>query len=108
MGVLFGGLSALFYGVADFLGGEGAKRAPAAAVVLWAGVFSAPVIAVIAIAYGGTASAGDYLIGASAGAAGAIGLVSLFAGLGKGQAAAVAPASAAFTAVIPVVAAVLL
>lgn len=108
MGVLFGGLSALFYGVADFLGGEGAKRAPAAAVVLWAGVFSAPVIILIALTYGGTASVADYLTGAAAGAAGTVGLVSLFAGLGRGRAAAVAPASAALTAVIPVAAAVVI
>ena len=108
MGVLFGGLSALFYGVADFLGGEGAKRAPAAAVVLWAGVFSAPVIILIALTYGGTASVADYLTGAAAGAAGTVGLVFLFAGLGRGRAAAVAPASAVLTAVIPVAAAVVM
>lgn len=103
MGVLLGGLGALFYGVGDFLGGEGAKRAPAASVVLWAGAMSFPLIAVVAIVVGGEVTAGDLLIGAAAGASGAIGLVMLFAGLGKGHAAAVAPASAAVGAVIPVV-----
>ena len=77
-------------------------------MVLWTGVFSAPVIALVAIAYGGSASVADFLTGAAAGAAGAVGLVTPFAGLGRGQAASVAPASAALTAVIPVAAAVLL
>lgn len=102
MGVLLGALSALLYGVGDFLGGEGAKRAPAASIVLWAGVVSFPLIAALAVFSGGSASGEDLWLGACAGAAGAVGLVMLFAGLGKGQAAAVAPASAAVGAIIPV------
>jgi uncharacterized membrane protein len=105
--VIFGGLTSVFYGVADFLGGEGAKRVPAASVVLWAGVFSFPVILLVALVVGGEASPNDYLIGAAAGTVGAFGLVMLFAGLGKGHAAAVAPVSAALAAVVPVVASVL-
>lgn len=102
MGVLLGGLSSLFYGFGDFLGGEGAKRAPAASIVLWAGLFSFPLIATLAVALEGTATAGDLWLGAAAGASGALGLVTLFTGLGRGNAAAVAPASAAIGAVIPV------
>ena len=102
MGVLLGALSALFYGVGDFLGGEGAKRAPAPSIVLWAGVVSFPLIALVAFVLGGSASSEDLWLGAGAGAVGAVGLVMLFAGLGKGQAAAVAPASAAVGAIIPV------
>jgi drug/metabolite transporter (DMT)-like permease len=105
--VLLGGLSSLLYGVADFLGGEGAKRAPAASVVLWAGVLSFPAILAVAAIVGGKAEPSDYLLGAAAGAAGAVGLVSLFAGLGRGQAAAVAPTAAAVAAILPVVVAVI-
>jgi uncharacterized membrane protein len=105
--VVLGGISSLLYGVADFLGGEGAKRAPAASVVLWAGVLSFPAILTVAAIVGGDASATDYLLGAAAGAAGAVGLVSLFAGLGRGQAAAVAPTAAAVAAILPVVVAVI-
>jgi drug/metabolite transporter (DMT)-like permease len=105
--VLFGGLTSIFYGVADFLGGEGAKRVPAASIVLWAGIFSFPVILIVALVVGGDASLRDYLIGAGAGVVGAFGLVMLFAGLGRGHAAAVAPVSAALAAVVPVVGSVL-
>jgi len=97
VGILLGGLTSLFYGFGDFLGGEGAKRAPAAAIVLWAGVVSFPLVSVIALVNGGSASGADFAI---------LGLVFLFAGLGKGHAAAVAPAAGAIAAILPVVAAV--
>jgi uncharacterized membrane protein len=105
--VVLGGISSLLYGFADFLGGEGAKRAPAAAIVLWAGVLSFPLVLVVALIVGGEADIADYLLGAAAGMAGAVGLVSLFAGLGRGHAAAVAPTAAAVAAVLPVVVAVI-
>lgn len=105
--MILGGISSLLYGVADFLGGEGAKRAPAAAVVFWAGATSFPLILIAALVVGGEAGVADYLIGAVAGAAGGLGLVFLFAGLGRGQAAAVAPVAAALAAIVPVVVAVI-
>jgi drug/metabolite transporter (DMT)-like permease len=104
--VILGGISSLLYGVADFLGGEGAKRAPAAAIVLWAGVISFPIILLVALVVGGAAGRVDLLLGAAAGIAGAMGLVSLFAGLSRGNAAAVAPTAAAVAAVLPVIVAV--
>ena len=108
MGVLLGGLTSLVYGVADFIGGEGARRAPAAAIVLWGGLVSFPLVFVAALAVGGEPTGTDLWVGAGAGALGALGLVSLFAGLGRGRAAAVAPVSAALAAIVPVVAAVLI
>ncbi|HEU4320129.1 MAG TPA: DMT family transporter [Acidimicrobiia bacterium] len=107
MGVLLGGLSSLLYGVGDFLGGEGAKRVSAATVVLWAGLVSFPLILIVALLTGGDAQPSDLWLGAAGGSAGALGLVSLFAGLGRGQAAAVAPAAAAFGGIVPVGVAVL-
>jgi drug/metabolite transporter (DMT)-like permease len=104
--VVFGGISSLLYGAADFLGGEGARRAPAATIVFWAGLISFPIILVVASLAGGEATGGDYLLGALAGASGAIGLVFLFAGLGRGRAASVAPVAAAVAAVLPVAVAV--
>jgi drug/metabolite transporter (DMT)-like permease len=104
--VVFGGISSLLYGAADFLGGEGARRASAATIVFWAGLISFPLIVVVASLAGGEATGVDYLLGALAGASGAIGLVFLFAGLGRGRAASVAPVAAAVAAVVPVVVAV--
>lgn len=106
MGVLLGGLSSVLYGLGDFLGGEGAKRVTAATVVLWAGFVSFPLIVLVALLIGGDAEPADLLLGGAGGTAGAVGLVSLFAGLGRGQAAAVAPAAAAFSGVVPVVVAI--
>lgn len=107
MGVLLGAVTSLLYGVGDFLGGEGAKRVSAATVVLWAGVVSLPLITVAAFVVGGDIEASDIGLGAAAGAAGALGLVTLFAGLGKGQAAAVAPAAAVLSGVFPLLVAVI-
>lgn len=104
--MLFGGLSSLLYGVADYLGGEGARRAPASSVVLWSGLLSFPLILVVAVSVGGDAGWADYSLGLLAGTSGALGLVALFAGLGRGRAAAVAPVAAAMAAVLPVVVAV--
>jgi drug/metabolite transporter (DMT)-like permease len=101
--VLLGGLSSLLYGVADFLGGQAARRVSAASVVVWAGVVSLPVLTVVALVVGGDADPSDFLIGAAAGACGALGLVALFAGLSRGSAAVVAPLSAALSAAFPVV-----
>lgn len=106
MGVFLGAVSSLLYGVGDFLGGEGAKRVSAASVVLWAGVVSLPLITVAALLVGGAAEVSDIWWGAAAGASGALGLVTLFAGLGKGQAAAVAPAAAVLSGVFPLLIAV--
>jgi len=101
--VVFGGISSLFYGVADFLGGEGAKRVSAGSVVLWAGVLSFPLLLVTAVVIGGDAAVSDFVFGLLAGALGGAGLIVLFAGLSRGQAAAVAPVAAAVGAVVPVV-----
>ena len=106
MGVFLGAVSSLLYGVGDFLGGEGAKRVSAATVVLWAGVVSLPLITVAALLVGGAAEVSDIWWGAAAGASGALGLVTLFAGLGRGQAAAVAPAAAVLGGVFPLLIAV--
>lgn len=108
MEVLLGGLSSLLYGVADFLGGEGARKASAATVVVWSGIFSFPVLAVAALIVGGEATASDYWLGLAAGMAGGVGLVLLFTGLALGRAAAVAPLAAAVGAVVPVAVAVII
>ncbi len=107
MEILLGGLSSLLYGVADFLGGEGAKRAPASSIVLWSSVVGFPLIVTTAFVVGGEATIADYALGVAAGGLGAVGLVMLFTGLARGRAAVVAPVAAALSALIPVAAGVL-
>lgn len=106
MEVLLGGITSILYGVADFLGGEAARKINAATVVVWSGVFSFPLLLMVVLFTGGDATGSDYLIGFAAGVSGAIGLVMLFTGLARGRAATVAPISAALGAVVPVVVAV--
>lgn len=108
MGILLGGLASLLFGVGDFLGGEGARRANAASIVLWAGLVSFPAILIAALLTGGEATRGDLALGAAAGTAGAFGLVTLFSGLARGQAAAVAPSAAVLSGIFPVIVAVLM
>ena len=81
MEVILGAITSLLYGVADFLGGEASRKVSAASVVVWSGVLSFPPLVAVALAFGGEATVDDYLIGLAAGAAGATGLVLLFAGL---------------------------
>lgn len=107
MEILLGSITSILYGVADFLGGQGAKRAPASSIVLWSGVVSFPLLAITAFAVGGSSSPADHALGAAAGALGAVGLVMLFTGLSRGRAAVVAPIAAAVSAVVPLVAGVL-
>ncbi len=107
MEVLLGAISSFCYGLADFLGGEAARRVAASSVVFWAGALSFPLISLTAVLIGGEAGASDYLLGVGAGTSGAFGLVFMFAGLSRGDAAAVAPTTAAVAAVVPVVVAVI-
>lgn len=107
MEVLLGGITSILYGIADFLGGEAARKVNAATVVVWTGIISFPLLVVVAVSLGGLSQPSDYLIGAAAGVAGTVGLVTLFAGLSRSRAAAVAPVAAAVGAVVPVVVAVL-
>jgi drug/metabolite transporter (DMT)-like permease len=104
--VLLGGISSILYGFADFLGGQAAKRVTAASVVAWSGVFSFPILLVVAVVLGGDAEFRDYALGLAAGLSGGMGLILLFAGLAAGRAAVVAPVAAAVGAVIPVAVAV--
>lgn len=108
MGVLFGGLTSLLYGVGDYVGGRASRSGPAPGVVLIAGVVALPLIAITALVVGGEATATDWSYGAISGSCGAIGLALLFAGLARGRAASVAPVAAAVGAVVPVVSGVVL
>lgn len=103
MSIIFAALSALTFGVSDFVGGYTAKRVPALAVVVWAHVVGLGALAAAIPFYAGRPSGPIFLWGALAGLSGVVGLIFLFRGLSEGRMAVVAPVSAVVAAVVPVV-----
>jgi uncharacterized membrane protein len=100
---LFLGLTvAITYGSGDFFGGLAMRRAPVGATVLWAQAVGLLALLGVAAAAGGDPSAGDLVIGAVAGLAGAAGLGCLYRGLSIGRSSVVAPLSAVGAAVLQV------
>ena len=97
-------LSALAYGVSDFIGGVVSRRTPAWGVAFVVQGTSALTFLVTApwVAYGSTG--GDLLWGAVAGVGSGVGISFLFRGFAAGRMSVVAPLSAVGAAVLPAVA----
>jgi drug/metabolite transporter (DMT)-like permease len=101
--VLLALASAVVYGMADFCGGLASRRATAFAVVAVsqaAGLFG---LLLVLPWLGGDPTTADLLWGASAGVAGAAGLVLFYRALAGGVMSVVAPVTAVSAAAIPVV-----
>lgn len=102
MGIALGLLAALCYGVSDFAGGLGGRRASAAAVA----ILSQPIALLAAIAAviflgGGSPTAPSLAWGAVGGFGSGVGTISLYRGLTVGRMSVVAPLSAVLAAAIP-------
>lgn len=104
MPVVLSLLSAVSYGVADFLGGTASRRLHALVATLIAMVSGAVVIVVVCLAVGGVLTRGDVAWSAAAGVAGALALATFYSALAKGPMGVVAPLSAVTSAVVPVLA----
>jgi drug/metabolite transporter (DMT)-like permease len=104
MAVLLALCSAATYGVGDFLGGLAAKRAAAAAVLLWSHVVGVVLLLGSVLVVTGEARGGDVALGALGGLAGAAGVGLLYQALAIGPMSAVAPVTALLAAAVPVVA----
>jgi drug/metabolite transporter (DMT)-like permease len=108
-GVLFGVLSALVWGSADFSGGLAARRMPPFQVVVLGSFSGALSMGLLAWLRGeslpGPASIAWAL---AAGVAGALGIAALYRGLASGSASLVAPTAAVVGAALPVLAVALL
>lgn len=102
MTALFALGSALTYGVADFLGGRVASRAPALTVGVATQAFGLLLVLALAPLLGGELTGRALWSGALAGIAGASGLVVYFRALAVGPMGVVAPLAGAVGAVIPV------
>lgn len=96
--------SAAFYGSADFLGGLASRRESPLAVTAVSQAFGALLLFALVAAFpGGGPTAPDLLWGAAGGAAGAIGIVALYAALGTGPMTLVAPVTASLAASLPAI-----
>jgi drug/metabolite transporter (DMT)-like permease len=102
MAVLLALCSAATYGVGDFFGGLAAKRAPAAAVLLWSHLVGVALMLGATLVVSGELTARDFAIGAIGGVAGAAGVGMLYQALSIGPMSAVAPVTALLAAAVPV------
>jgi drug/metabolite transporter (DMT)-like permease len=104
MAVLLALCSAATYGVGDFLGGLAAKRAAAAAVLLWSHLAGVVLLLGTTLVIAGEATTHDLAVGAIGGLAGAAGVGLLYQALSIGPMSAVAPVTALLAAAVPVAA----
>ncbi len=103
LGALFALTSAVIWGSGDFSGGMAARRNHPVQVLTLASASGLLGLAVLAVMRGeGFPSATGIAWAAAAGAAGALGIASLYRGLAIGNAAIVAPTAAVIGAFVPV------
>jgi drug/metabolite transporter (DMT)-like permease len=95
-------VSALAYGVSDFLGGIFAKRASAWQVAVVGQTSSCVFVLIAAVFFGGTPGGSDWWYAALAGLGGGFGVAFLYRGLSTARMGVVAPISAIGTALLPV------
>lgn len=96
-------LSALAYGISDFLGGIFAKRSSAWQVAVVGQTSSGVISLAAAYIVSGSPTGTDLMFGALAGLGGGFGVAFLYRGLSTARMGVVAPLSAIGTALIPVV-----
>jgi drug/metabolite transporter (DMT)-like permease len=104
MAVLLALCSSATYGVGDFFGGLAAKRAAAAAVLLWSHLVGLTLLLCVTVFVGGEVTTHDMLYGVVGGLAGAAGVGLLYQALAIGPMSAVAPVTALLAAAVPVAA----
>jgi drug/metabolite transporter (DMT)-like permease len=95
-------LSSMFYGVADFLGGMGSRRAPAVTVTAWFQVTGLAFLVVYACFAPGVTRATDLAWAAAAGAAGGAGVLLLYRALAGGTVSTAAPLISVIALTVPV------
>ncbi|GAB4549924.1 MAG: DMT family transporter [Anaerolineae bacterium] len=107
--VLFGLLSAAFWGAGDFVGGMASKRLRAFQVVLTSQIFGMLLLILAAIGFQQPIPPiEDWLLGMFSGLIGGLAILTLYASLASGQMGVAAPLSGVVAAAIPVVVGALL
>lgn len=103
MSVVLAGLSALFYGIADFSGGFAVRKSSLLTVLLISQLAGAVLAAAFILASGeAVPTTADLAWGAAGGVAGALGLGLLYQGIARSVVALVSPTAALVGAAIPV------
>ena len=109
MAFILAGLSALFYGIADFAGGCAARRSRLLAVLLLSQLLGITVAGLaLALLWPGPPRIQDLLWGLLAGLVGSMGLFMLYGGIARSIVAIVSPTSAVVGAILPVLLGVML
>lgn len=108
MAVLFALFAAAAYGVSDFFGGLASRQVPAITVLLASYPIGTVLMAAAVPIYGGPISAGTLVWSLSGGAAGLVGVALLYTALSQAPMNVISPVTAVMTAVVPIVAGVLL
>lgn len=96
-------LSIGLIGSADFFGGIAAKRSSPYAVAAWSQWAGLPVIAIVAVIFGGEIIANDALLGLVAGAGSALGVVVMYRGFSVASVGVVATIAATSGAMLPII-----
>lgn len=99
--LLFGLLTAISFGIADFLAGLVGRRMDPLTLVLYSQSIGAVVITTVAVAAGGTASAADLVWGSAAGIVLGLGFVLYYRALTSGRMGVIAAVTGVWTAVAP-------
>jgi uncharacterized membrane protein len=103
MAVVLALVSALMYGLSDFVGGLVSRRVSAWSAAVVGQASSTVCTALAALFVSGSPTAAHFAWGALAGLAGGVGTAFLYRGLSSGRMGVVAPVSAVGSAVVPVV-----
>jgi len=96
-------LSIGLIGSADFFGGIAAKRSSPYAVAAWSQWAGVPVIAIVALIFGGQIIVNDALLGLVAGTGSALGVVVMYRGFSIASVGVVATIAATFGAMLPII-----
>ena len=96
-------VATILIGTADFFGGVASRHAPPATVAAWSQGLGVPIIALAAIAIGGTLTIDDFWLGLVAGMGSALGVTALYRGFAVSSVGIVAPVAATTAAVVPIV-----
>lgn len=102
MGVLLAAISAFTFGISDFVGGVSARRMPAVLTTVVGQLSGLVGLVVVGLVVTGDPTVADLTLGALAGAAGGLGLLTFYWALSRGQMSVVAPVSAVTGALVPV------